>query len=199
MKNDLMNEKEFWSIIEVGKDSQYVEFVLDEELKKLSLRNLVMFQAYMNTFRTRAHRLEIERAIYIINGYYSDDNSNFFRAGLIARGEKIFKNAIENPDSLADLDKMIEMTPYFAYIALVIYKEVTGEYSTGKEVLESEWPPEYHEAMEGMDFGFFEEINRHSIFTDKKNMKYLPKLMKKYGNRKRQLVPQHVSMLSDII
>ncbi len=179
MNNDLMDEKGFWSIIEKGKNSDDVLDIVREELRKLSLRNIVMFNIYVIAFLNRTYGFWFMSAFLIIDDC-GDDGFKYLRCGLIARGEEIYKKAVENPDSLADLDTKVEENEAFSYLAYEVYEEITGEEYTGKEVPMYELSAELCEDVIPKIYPLFFKLP----FSNERNMQFLPKLMKKYGSKK---------------
>ncbi len=197
MKNDLMDENEFWSIIEKTNNSDDGPDVLREEVSKLSSRNIIMFDCHIDIFSSRAHRLGLARALNIINGY-SNDNFLFLRIGLIARGKEIYKKAIENPDSLADIDNKVKPNYEIGYLPGVMPKGFNDEERT-EGILRSVLDELSAEQYEDLQPQLYSPSSIELAFSDEINMKLLPKLMEKYGNRKRLSVSQHEMMLNSMI
>jgi hypothetical protein len=98
----------------------------------------------------------------IIDGSVTDDSYIYFRCWLVAQGEKVFTEAVRNPDSLADVpavDMFVEFEPLL-YVATEAYKIRTGmkeedasfprdkaserglNYDSGSETKGTDWTPE---------------------------------------------------------
>ncbi len=88
------------------------------------------FDDFIDQCRARAYRRDLWAAAYIINGGCSDDGFEYFRAWLIAQGQRIFEDAIRDPASLetaipmdsgwdAELESLL-------YVAGNAYRQKTG-------------------------------------------------------------------------
>jgi hypothetical protein len=129
-----MDVEEFWTIIEVVKDSDEPEELVAEELKKLSPNEIVSYQEHFDTLYEKAYRWDLWGAAYMIGGGCSDDGFMDFRYGLISKGRNVFENALVNPDSLANLGPGIEIeNEMFGYAAHEVYEELTGDEIPRKE------------------------------------------------------------------
>lgn len=121
-----MNSKQFWQIIEKGKDSDTPEAIIARELEKLSAAEIISYQEHFEQFFVRAYRWDLWGAAYLINGGCSDDGFIDFRYGLIAKGKEIYEKALENPDSLADLEIDEIANEAFGYVAAKVYEANTN-------------------------------------------------------------------------
>ena len=117
---------QFWCIIEEVKDTEHPEEALRDELHKLSLADIILYQQHFDTFHQNACIWDLWGAARIINNFCSDDGFIDFRYALISLGQSAYENAIENPDSLADLDIVGRISnEVFGYVAGQVYEEIT--------------------------------------------------------------------------
>lgn len=103
-----MNHAQFWQIIadQCRSDPQSAnewDTKLTEALTKLSAHEIIEWNYIFDELAQQAYRTDLWAAAYLINGGASDDGFYYFRCWLIGMGETIYKNAIANPDSLADI------------------------------------------------------------------------------------------------
>ncbi len=144
-----MNENEFWSIIErvinvSENDPDEKEEALMEEINKLSPEEIFEFAKLFDEKDTKAYRWDLWASAYIINGGCGDDSFMDFRASLICMGQKIYENALKNPDSLASVEfNNPEEDLFFEgyqYIAFTAYEDKTEKEMPATEVIGSENP-----------------------------------------------------------
>lgn len=138
-----MTEEEFWQAIEsshpAGKGDTGVQLeILRERLEKLSAEEIDSFDRILDKFYRQSYDWKLWAAAYLINGGCSDDGFDYFRAGLILQGRKVFNEALADPESLAyvisfengDLAKnsyWVAGVEEFLYLPSKIYEEKTGE------------------------------------------------------------------------
>lgn len=133
-----MTIDQFWSIIDRVKDSPEPEEDILPLLEELPAAELVEYQAHLDRLVTQANRWELWDAAYVMEGGCSDDGFLDFRHGLIAKGKAVFEAALANPDSLADLGPDVVLSnEEFAYAALDIYEEKTGEEEMPRPALDA--------------------------------------------------------------
>lgn len=101
---------ELWSLIEhartrglVLQDADAVGARLVEKLAAMPAEEIVSADEQLRTLAARAYSLELRGAAYVINGGCSDDGFEYFRGWLIAQGERVYNDALVDPDSLAGL------------------------------------------------------------------------------------------------
>jgi hypothetical protein len=124
----------FWEIIDVSrknaKGSQDTQFdALEELLRALPVEEVASFDEHFTTCMTRADCNDVYAAAAIIDGFWvSDDAFTYFLEWLIAQGENVFENALQNPESLADVVEKGEVCAFegFGYIAARVWEEKTG-------------------------------------------------------------------------
>ncbi|MGI5310766.1 DUF4240 domain-containing protein [Rheinheimera sp. WS51] len=160
-----MDINEFWEIIELGKDSEEPEDNLRINLEKLTPEEIVSFKIHFDYFFDRAYTWNLWGAAYIIGGGCSDDGFIDFRYGLISQGRVVYSNAIENPESLAELGEDLEIeNELYGYVADEVYEEKTGKEISISAVADNE------DSM-GEEWDFDDE---------EENIKRFPKLMALY-------------------
>ncbi len=143
-----MNTDQFWQIIEKAKKSAdgdaeaFCESV-SGQLVKLPAPEIVGFAAEFRRKLHEAYTWELWGAAYIICGGCGDDMFEYWRAGLIAQGRKVFEATLKDPDSLATLsdDSPImseDVMDYESalYVASSAYEEKTG----GEELPDEAYP-----------------------------------------------------------
>jgi len=158
-----MNIDEFWKIIDKGKNSDKPEDVIYGELKKLSPGEITSYQEHFDTLHEKAYQWPLWGAAYVIEGGCSNDGFMDFRYGLISKGKRAYENALNNPDSLADLGAPVEIrNELFGYVAQEAYEEITDNQIPRKEFAGSREP-------NGKRWDFDDEAE---------NLNQLPKLMK---------------------
>ena len=138
-----MNEEKFWQLIENAKarsdgetDAQLEN--LRENLEKLSPEEIVAFDRLFDKFFWQSYDWKLWAAAYLINGGCSDDGFDYFRAGLILQGEKVFKAALADPETLTEVldfedGDLAESSDWaigveeFLYLPSEVYERLTGE------------------------------------------------------------------------
>jgi hypothetical protein len=102
-----MTEDKFWQLVEKSRDeSGECEAQAAALAWLLSAQSAEAIQSFDDIFaakRADAYRWDLWGAAYLINGGCSDDGFEYFRCWLIGQGREAFMNALENPDSLADV------------------------------------------------------------------------------------------------
>lgn len=132
--NEMMNENEFWAIIETNKskkndDDASTRNIL-KHLTSLSSKEIIGFHLRIQKLRFDSYNSELWCAGYILNGGCSDDCFEYFRCWIIAQGEDTYKNALENPDTLSELySKEIEYYELedLMYVAYDAFEKKTGK------------------------------------------------------------------------
>jgi len=137
-----MNIKQFWSIIEEAKEASADNFAshkyLTDKLASFDVHDIAIWQNIFSEYWRMAYKRKWWAAAYTIEGGCSDDGFMDFRYGLIASGKEIYLKALNDPDSLADLD--IDWFSYeeIGYAAMKAYNEKTGQSGVGWEFIENE-------------------------------------------------------------
>jgi hypothetical protein len=131
----LMDEDQFWKIIQTTKDNSNGDFEeqqeeLTNELRKLTPDDIILFGNSFRYFRGQANTWELWGAIYIIHGGCSDDSFNDFREWVIGQGKDFYYKTIKDPESLVeiDTDKIDEVEwEGLGYVHSTVFKELTGQ------------------------------------------------------------------------
>jgi len=122
-----MNESDFWKLVAPCGESESPHSVLETLLNPLSADQVVAFNLIFEKLMDNAYSWDLWGAAYVIAGGCSDDGFTDFRCALIAKGEATFKQALINPDDLADLGHQDEFSEeMFGYVAMSVYENKTG-------------------------------------------------------------------------
>jgi hypothetical protein len=121
-----MAEAQFWQIIaDVCRSdpsaSEEWDAALTEALVQLPPADIIEWDRLFDRFAVKAYRTDLWAAAYLINGGASDDGFYYFRCWLIGMGEPIYKAALANPDSLADV-----ATPRWDAEGIIAEAEIYG-------------------------------------------------------------------------
>jgi hypothetical protein len=128
-----MTEEQFWTFIarsrekftECEKQAAELACLLSSQ----SAKEIQSFDDHFAAKRQQAYRWKLWGAAYLINGGCSDDGFEYFRCWLIGQGREVFENALENPDSLADLlsgDEDFVECEDLLYAADKAHEDLTG-------------------------------------------------------------------------
>jgi Protein of unknown function (DUF4240) len=102
-----MTDNQFWALIETAQQSNGDQEAQLEHLRTaleaLNADELLGFQRTFNRLHQFSYRADLWGAAFLMNGGASDDGFDYFRGWLISQGRKVFENALENPDSLAEV------------------------------------------------------------------------------------------------
>lgn len=130
-----MNEERFWSLIDTGRaeaghDIEGHFESLEAALSGCSHEELIDFERLLDHYMNQTYTWELWADDYIINGGCSDDGFEYFRVWLISQGKSAVKNALTDPESLAELipddsDWEAEFEELL-YLAQNIYEQKTG-------------------------------------------------------------------------
>ena len=151
----LMDEDQFWKIIQTTKDHSNDDFeeqqeALAKELRKLVPDDIILFGNRFRYFRGQANTWELWGAIYIIHGGCGDDSFNDFREWVIGQGKDFYYKTIKDPESLVevDTDKINEVEwEGLGYVHSTVFKELTGQemehlFTEKQETTGVEWEEE---------------------------------------------------------
>jgi hypothetical protein len=97
----------FWQLIEdsrenAGGDPDEQAEQLTDLLSDLPADEIVAFDRLLHELLTAAYRWDLWAAASIINGGCSDDGFEYFRLWLIAQGERVYREALADPETLVD-------------------------------------------------------------------------------------------------
>lgn len=106
----LMYSEKFWEIIETSRvksngDYEKQQYQLENELLKLSANEIFEFDNKFRALRGQIYNWDFWAAAYIINGGCSDDCFSDFRGWLIGQGKHIYESAINDIETLANLNE----------------------------------------------------------------------------------------------
>lgn len=130
-----MTEKEFWSLFNKARKQaedmdEYVDAgadILQSLVEELPPAEIASFNQIFNRKYFAAYRWDLWGAAYVINGGCSDDGFMDFRAELISRGQAIYEAALQDPESLVDVEPPILGMEGWQYVASLAYEAKTGE------------------------------------------------------------------------
>lgn len=167
----LMDKELFWKIIETSKSKSQGDYEKQqEELKKLLLQltpdEIIEFDNRFQSLKGQIYDWDFWAAAYIIRGGCSDDCFSDFRGWLIGQGKEIFEKAIEDIETLSELDDTNDGDwEGLSYVPLEAYELKTGKPMPG-----------------GLSHDF--ELSGKRWEEDKRilELRY-PKLMAKFGDK----------------
>lgn len=141
-----MKMEEFWKFNEELPEEEAAS-VLFGRLIKQDPESIIEYSRIFHQKFSEAYIWDLWGAAYLIDGGCSDDGFMDFRYGLISRGQKVYEDALRNPDSLAsvlDEDSFIPNED-FGYVAQKAYEHLTGnemplfEYDHPQEPSGDDW------------------------------------------------------------
>jgi hypothetical protein len=138
-----MDAPTFWNLIatskEAGRDDvdRQIE-VLTETLATLPPEEIVAFDRTFRALMATAYRWDLWAAAYIINGGCSDDGFEYFRAWLIAQGERVFRDALSDPETLVDRADPDAEAEGMLYAAATAYESRVGAHLPDAESFPSD-------------------------------------------------------------
>ncbi|WP_346239677.1 DUF4240 domain-containing protein [Mariniflexile soesokkakense] len=128
----LMEAEKFWKIIEITKskssrDYEKQQFELEKELQKLTVKEVLEFDNKFRALKGEIYNWNFWAAAYIINGGCSDDCFSDFRGWLIGQGKSIFERAIQDIETLSELNETNGGDwEGLSYIPTNVYEKKTG-------------------------------------------------------------------------
>jgi Protein of unknown function (DUF4240) len=161
-----MTREDFWALIDSArsKRSGEPEEKLERVLESLTAEQLASFQQHFDELFDAAYQWKLWGAAYLIEGGCSDDGFTDFRYGLISQGRRVYEAALENPDTLVDIDEDIS-NESFGYVASRLYEEKGGKSLDRRSLAPSE--------PTGEEWDFDDE---------EENAQRLPRLQAKFGD-----------------
>jgi hypothetical protein len=102
--------------------------IVMELLVEQAIETIIAFDRILYELIARAYTRELWAAAYIINYGASDDGFEYFLGWLIAQGESVYDEALQDADSLADLAEPDSASECEAmlYVAQYAYERRTG-------------------------------------------------------------------------
>lgn len=130
-----MDRSRFWKIIDASRraakgDLEAQAAALRKQLQDLSAEEIIQFQQVFDEYWVRAYHWDLWAAAYIIDGGCSADGFMDFRAWLISKGEKVYENALKDPETLVKVVKEADegaQFEAFQYVASQAWEEQTGQ------------------------------------------------------------------------
>ena len=107
-ENIPMTKDKFWEVINNARaiapalEGEPLRESLYKQLLKLSPDELVGFDCAWQEYRRIANSPQLIAAACIINGGTSDDRFDYFKNWLILQGQYVFRQALKDPDTLAE-------------------------------------------------------------------------------------------------
>jgi hypothetical protein len=97
----------FWQLIEdsrenAGGDPEAQAEELTDLLSDLPPDEIVAFDQFLRERLAAAYRWDLWGAAHIINGGCSDDGFESFRLWLVSQGERVYREALADPETLVD-------------------------------------------------------------------------------------------------
>lgn len=136
MWSEMMDEDQFWSIIEASKnemdDLEEQAEKLTKMLEKMPYQDIIGFKLREEKLRFDSYNSEMWCAGYVINGGCSDDMFEYFRCWIISYGKEVFYSALKNPDSLVNLYAGSEI--YYDFEDFMYVADNAFENKTKKEI-----------------------------------------------------------------
>ena len=104
---DMMHKSDFWKLIETAKEQGNGEPDRQIELLAVALeqrapQEIMNFDRILAELKGQSYRNDLWAAAYIIRGGCSDAGFEYFRCWLIAQGQRIFEEALRDPETLVD-------------------------------------------------------------------------------------------------
>jgi hypothetical protein len=166
--SELFDEERYWSIMQRAQDEtgdlDEMEEYLIREVEKLTPKEMVGFYLRTSQLEQKAYTSALWCAAYIINSGASDDGFEYFRCWLISAGKDIYYEAIENPDSLAEV---VEVGTEYEFESLTYVPITAFENKTGQDLYD--YIGDFNLQLPEMEFDWWEE-------KDESQRKICPKL-----------------------
>jgi len=109
-----LGKEQFWQIIDNAREAaggwQGMIEPLVEALSQFEEPDIVRFKQINDEYQRLAYKEKLWAAAYVLNNGCSDDGFIDFRAWLIAQGKEVYMNALADPDSLADLGTVRDLS-----------------------------------------------------------------------------------------
>lgn len=129
-----MNKTEFWLLIAQSKEASYGDTLvqrkyLQAKLMERSIEDILDFENIVADLMDTAYLADLWEAAAIIGCGCSDDGFMDFRAWLIQQGEKVYHEALLDPEVLVDFvdDPMRTQDGSIWALAGTVYEEKTGQ------------------------------------------------------------------------
>jgi hypothetical protein len=137
-----MDVSHFWEIIEEAKTASKGDLdeliqILIKHLSTLSPAEIIDFKNIYLDLRNLACTNELWDAAYLLKGSCGDDCFSDFRGWLIAQGKSIFYAALKDPEILADIAEVDNVTLSLYKAPWTAYHNKTGEDNMPRRIRKS--------------------------------------------------------------
>jgi uncharacterized protein DUF4240 len=131
-----MDIQKFWSMIEAAQNrkdgvAELQHNFLIEELSLLSTEEIQEFDHIFWHMHAQAKRANLWEAVYVIACGCGDDAFDDFRNWLIAQGQAVYENVLDNPENLAEIVTKEQRFDLFDIhicdVTRIAYKQKTGQ------------------------------------------------------------------------
>ncbi|TGE27375.1 DUF4240 domain-containing protein [Hymenobacter metallicola] len=174
-----MTNSEFWQLINASKNTTHDQTAqadfLSEQLATWEPNQIIEFECRLREHLLEADDYKIMAALKILDGYVSDDSYLYFRAWLVGQGEAVFRNALRDADSLAQ----IAQEPYQEFENLLYVATEAFGRRTGRPA-EDDTFPRAVAAARGLDYDLGSETKGED-WREEQLPKLLPRLWKKFS------------------
>jgi hypothetical protein len=175
-----MTQSEFWQLMDAsksaaaGKQTAQADF-LSEQLATWEPEQIIEFELRLRENLRQADDYQVMGALKILDGYVTDDSYLYFRCWLVGQGEAVFRQALLNADSLAQ----VAQEPYqefenLLYVATEAFGRRTGQ------AKEDDTFPRAVAVSRGLDYDLGSETTGED-WREEQLPKMLPRLWKKFG------------------
>jgi len=135
LASTLLTEDRFWEIIDSSEKGKNLE----NELTKLSEDEIFGYTYWWNYFHRQSYNQALWAVAYVVLGGCGDDGFDYFRFWLVTRGKIVYKNAIEDADSLCEEFELLTEDEYpeweeVSYIPMRVFKK-----KFNKDFYDAEW------------------------------------------------------------
>jgi hypothetical protein len=172
----LVDQPQFWAMVEAAKaaaggDSHRQAALLDLDLRRRPLAEIVAFAVILDRLLAQSKRIELWGAADLIVNQCSEDGFEYFRCWLVAQGRDVYEAALADPDWLAGYPGLGDGTDVCCE-AIWYVAEQAHEARTGTPLPE--------EAYSGLPLiGTWWPLERHAEETRRR----YPKLWQRFGER----------------
>ncbi|PJJ53336.1 DUF4240 domain-containing protein [Hymenobacter chitinivorans] len=175
-----MTTPEFWQLLDAstaaatGNQSAQADY-LSEQLAALEPEQIIEFECQLRQHLREADDFKIMAALKIMDGFVSDDSYLYFRCWLVGQGEAVFRQALQDADTLAQ----VAQEPYqefenLLYVATEAFGRRTGQPK------EDETFPRAVASSRGLSYDFGAETTGED-WREEQLPKLLPRLWKKFN------------------
>ena len=109
--SEMLAEDLYWEIVDQSlknsKDQNEQEKFLIKEISKLTPKQMIGFRLRTDQLLYDTYNSEMWCASYLMNDGSSDDGFEYFRNWVISRGNEVYYQAKENPDTLISQEKSL--------------------------------------------------------------------------------------------